>query len=516
MKKNKLKHLLKFGILLFGVSLFIISCQKDDETYELESKTPKSNLNITTVRTNDIENNSNLMRVINKAKKKVSDNKTNKTVYNAEYDFTINTDYAKVIENNGLKNYTFGVYRTLDNGLLENLLLEEQADSTFKVSLVQYNITNSEKNSLINGQVVDLENKITFIAIDDISDTIFCKVNSDAETCIVYSYEWVEGQICGAGGNHTYSQGSECSAWGNPDLMATSGGYVLTASEIDCSGGGSTTDPSSPSGDTSGSTQNGGYSSGTNNEAPDTTPILCPECPEIDEFKDPCIYLKNATDNQNIQTAINNVKPQTQSKIEFAYEIERQYNYDTESYDYTATLKAGSNFNTPVQVGGHIQGQVHNHPKNGIAIPTWGDIQWTYACEDNNTNRNNNSAYNIVVVKDPENTDSTITYAVTIEDFDALGTQVDFEMSQPKVEEKEDLEDKLAIINKKFSKNFKDIGNDTSALEQKFLEVHANYGISLYKMNDDTNKWEKLSLENPYDPDNPNADNSVIKEPCNN
>lgn len=514
MKKNKLNRLLKFGILLFGASLFIISCQKDDETYELESKIPKSNLNLTTLKTKEIQKNTNLMRVINKAKKKVSDNKTYKTVYNADYDFIINTDYAKVIENNGLKNYTFGVYRTVDNGLLENLLLEEQADNTFRVSLVQYNITETEKNSLINRETIDADGKITFITLDDISDAIFSKVNSDAETCIAYSNEYQNGANCYSG-QHDYSDGAICWYWqqGMTIFMATSGGFVLTASEQDCGGGGSTPDPGTTNGNPDGGPQVG---SGGTYVPPTTTPVLCPECPELEELKDPCIYLKNATDNQNIQTAINNVKPQTQTKIEFSYEIEKQYNYDTESYDYTATLKAGSNFNTPVQVGGHIQGQVHNHPKNGIAIPSWGDIEWTYQCEDNNTNRNNNSAYNIVVVKDPENTDSTITYAVTINDFNALETQIDFEMDQENVLDEPDSEKKLAIINKKFREYFQDIQDDTSALQQKFLEVHYNYGISLYKMNDDTNNWEKLSLENPFDPNNPNANNTVVKEPCNN
>ncbi|WP_452597084.1 hypothetical protein, partial [Pontimicrobium sp. MEBiC01747] len=134
------------------------------------------------------------MRIINKAEKKVSDNKAGKTVYNEIYDFTINTHYAKVItHNNGLKNYTFGVYRAEDNGLLENVLLEEQADHTFKVFLVQYTITETEKNSLINREIVNLDDKITFTPLDDISDTIFSKVNSDAETCTVYSYDWYTG-----------------------------------------------------------------------------------------------------------------------------------------------------------------------------------------------------------------------------------------------------------------------------------------------------------------------------------
>lgn len=284
MKKYKFKYFLKFGIFLFGVSFFIFACQTDDETYIQESNTPKTNLNLTILRTKDVEKNTSLMRIINRAEKKVSDNKAGRIVYNADYDFTINTSYAKVIETNGLKNYTFGVYRTQDNGLLENLLLEEQADSTFKVSLVQYNITSTEKNNLIDKQVVDVEDKITFVELDDISDSIFYKVNSDAESCTVFSYEWEQGSSC-ASGQHEYTDAGACDYWGNANQMATSGGWVLTASEGDCGGGGSTPGPSGPpAGNPSSGNQSGGYGSGGGAYVPpSTTPVLCPECPELDE-----------------------------------------------------------------------------------------------------------------------------------------------------------------------------------------------------------------------------------------
>jgi len=116
------------------------------------------------------------MRIINKAETKRIESKTNKTVYNSQYDFTINTSYAKVITNtNGLKNYTFGVYRAEDNELLENLLLQEQEDNTFKVSLVQYNLTAEERNILANQAIVNVDDKITYVILEDISDTIFNK-----------------------------------------------------------------------------------------------------------------------------------------------------------------------------------------------------------------------------------------------------------------------------------------------------------------------------------------------------
>jgi hypothetical protein len=284
------------------MALLVFNCQKEEIT-EQSSKTEDFISNRTSkfsmLKTKEIENDKNLMRIIKDADIKKQESRANKTVYNAQYDFTINTNYAKVIANElGTHNYTFGVYREEDNGLLENLLLKEQTDGTFEVYLVQYDITTQERNTLANQEIVDVENKITYVPLEDISSSVFDKVNSTAETCTVFSYEWEQGSTCNAGGNHTYNEGSECSEWGNPDLMATSGGYVLTSQEVDCGSGtstgydpGNTDDSNTNSNNTSGGYGNNG---GANTE-PDTTPILCTDCPEVEFEEEDC-----EVDNQDM------------------------------------------------------------------------------------------------------------------------------------------------------------------------------------------------------------------------
>ncbi|WP_452601001.1 hypothetical protein, partial [Pontimicrobium sp. MEBiC06410] len=263
------------------------NCQKEDDTLQVQQTALKSNVNISRLNTKAIENDKNLMRIINKAETKRIESKANKTVYNAQYDFTINTNYAKVITNsNGLKNYTFGVYRTENNGVLENLLLQEQEDHSFKVSLVQYNITPNERNALASREIVDVEDKITYITLEDISDTIFDKVNSDAETCTVYSYEWEAGNLCDSG-QHDYADGAACDYWSNPNQAATSGGWVLTSNETSCGdGGGSTNTDSNPNSNPNGSNQTTSNGGGIE---PSTTPVLCPGCPVISEEDEVCL-----------------------------------------------------------------------------------------------------------------------------------------------------------------------------------------------------------------------------------
>lgn len=280
----------KITLHIFVLSLILVlfNCQKDDDTIIQEEQQKSSNVTFTTIRSKTIENNKALKTILEKQKTKQIEAKTSKTIYNEQYDFTINTDYAKVIEHNSLKRYTFGVTRTEDNGLLENLLLKEQTDGTYKVYLVQYAITIEERSTLANQEIVDVDNKITYVPLEDISSSIFNKVNSDAETCTVYSYEWQQASTCGAGGNHTYQDGGYsatnpggCHAWGNPDLMATSGGYVLTSNEQDC-GSGSTSgyDPSNNNTNSNTTNSNGG---GNYTPIPDTEVILCTDCPLIED-----------------------------------------------------------------------------------------------------------------------------------------------------------------------------------------------------------------------------------------
>jgi len=279
-----MKHYITKTLVCLCMAIFVFNCQKEDDNLQEQNKTTpfSKSLNLSRLNTKAIKNDKNLMRIITKAETKRVEAKANKTVYNAQYDFTINTSYAKVItSSNGLKNYTFGVYRTEDNSLLENLLLKEQEDNTFKVFLVQYNITTEERNTLANQEIVDIEDKITYVPLEDISDTIFDKVNSDAETCTVYSYEFQAGDLCHSG-QHDYADGAACDFWSNPDQAATSGGWVLTSNEVSCTGGNSTgdTDPNSNSTNPNQTTSNGG---GDATNEPSTTPVLCTDCPPIEE-----------------------------------------------------------------------------------------------------------------------------------------------------------------------------------------------------------------------------------------
>ncbi|WP_417857865.1 hypothetical protein [Xanthomarina gelatinilytica] len=124
-------------------------------------------------------------------------NTQNRLVHSSAYGFYIDTDVATYMENaNGsYHSYTFPVIRDNPTVALENILFSLQADGTYKVSLVSYNLTENEKEALLNGQFVDLTNKIFKENIngEDLSNVVF---NKEIQTTFTTS------NICACEPNH--------------------------------------------------------------------------------------------------------------------------------------------------------------------------------------------------------------------------------------------------------------------------------------------------------------------------
>lgn len=226
----------------------------------------------------------------------------------------------------------------------------------------------------------------------------------------------------------------------------------------------------------------------------------------------PCETLEKAKSDTKVQTAIDFLKTKTSGKQEFAYGIDRAKTLfdDTEGFvnEYSTTFYTGSNYTINVKTGTSTQGQAHNHPINGLSIPSWDDIYWTQQCEENNSVNNNNTAFNIIVAADPDNAGEHVLYAITINNLATLQQATSADFAHPKVVKKVTNKEKQDEIMNNFEEKFSNVPDNSNALETKFLNIFANYGINLHKFNDATGKWEKLKL-------NPNNSNEVEVEPCN-
>lgn len=289
---KQLRLLTKIGTLIFGISLLLTNCQKDDGLQVLEETETKDQSTFTVSRINQskiLENKAviNKIQSIKSQKKNTQTNAQNKTVYSEELNFYINTDRATYIENleGNYHSYTFPIYRDTDNGLLENLLLSLQQDGTYKAFIVSYDLTEQEKEDLDNGLYIDLEDRSTYTLIDNnnLPSNIMGKVYNE---CVTDSHSY---WICGNGvvGHNADTPRDQCHAssydyvieleWG---LCPDSGGDGSDPGTVET--GNETDDPCDTCG--SGGTSAGGSTGSGNPEV--TSPTTDNSSPDYLRFKD--------------------------------------------------------------------------------------------------------------------------------------------------------------------------------------------------------------------------------------
>tara|TARA_B110000967_G_C18692954_1_gene463989 strand:- start:182 stop:472 length:291 start_codon:yes stop_codon:yes gene_type:complete len=93
MGKNRLEIYLKLGILLFGVSILLTICEREDASEEIiQTNDQATDLVLKHFSSKDIEGNPKLVSKLGKFKDKLTRNKSAKfsptSIYNSEYDFT--------------------------------------------------------------------------------------------------------------------------------------------------------------------------------------------------------------------------------------------------------------------------------------------------------------------------------------------------------------------------------------------------------------------------------------------
>jgi hypothetical protein len=135
MKKTK-KYVL-LGILLFGMTFVLTNCEKDFDNLE-ESSIKDTPFKMRIIKGDELKKNSSITKKLKKINTKIQQKSS---VYNAEYDFYVETDFAKYIESDdgSFHSYTFLIHRNVDNGLLENLVFTSQDDGSYESKIVTYN-----------------------------------------------------------------------------------------------------------------------------------------------------------------------------------------------------------------------------------------------------------------------------------------------------------------------------------------------------------------------------------------
>ena len=476
--RHKIKIVHK--LLIFGIAVLLSSCSED--LYEPENTFNKQGIKISKVSLKEpkFQNKTNLIQEVNKIKsKQVLASNANRMVFDSINNFYFDDENGMLIENiNGYESYTFKVEReTPIDSKLENVIFSKNQEGGYDTYLAKYPFSDEEIKTL---STEAFENMQTDFQMLNRAVAVICITITTYGGC-----------------NETHSNGYTCSNETatydcyNMDGGSGGGGSSGSGSNTGGSGNGSGTGTTWQGGGISTTPTGGGGSSSTPTEP------------------DPCTTLSEAKNNNKVQTAIDDLKTKTTGEQEFAYEIERKRtDYTPTGSTYNTILHSGGNFGIIVPYGIPVQGQAHNHPINGVAIPSWDDIYWTQLCEQDNGVFNNGSAFNTIVSPDPANPGGTILYSITIDNIEALQAATAAVFNLPKILAITDEQLKRDAIMEKFKKIFAPLKSNTDAQEKTFLQTFASYGITLSKFNDATQKWEKLKLD-------PTNQNNVIKQPCN-
>jgi len=314
--KRTIKDYLKLGILLFGVSVAITSCQKDDEILTQNNNQTTDKIKVQHKSFSDLLTDKKIAAFVRDypSKREIKNKISNRTLQSQENDFYIDTSKSIYIENSDSfhKSYTFSVIRpNPDENYIENLVLSFPKEGVYQLTLVKYELTLQEIQDVKDGVSIDLSDNL--ITLTPIQDTIFDNILGER-------LEFIQDGDCyslvdtGCSyGNHTDGMdedGGDCPGHYENEIWSFCNESGGGGSGISGGDGSPTGDPSGGEGTSGG----GGSSSGGGDVIDDsckgcgwTAPI--PDIPELElEEEEECIPLtaENQTAITNYLTANSN------------------------------------------------------------------------------------------------------------------------------------------------------------------------------------------------------------------
>lgn len=211
-------------------------------------------------------------------------------VYSANNDLYIDVDEAIYLESidGNYHSYTFPILRAEDSDLTENLLLSLNIENSYDAYIISYNLSQSEKELLLNNEFVDLEDKTTIEAIENFDpDTVLNKtlyVYADTVSGEVTCWEMSQGTSQGTGDDIVEFTATDC-PWdvgaGGGDGSPPTFDYSIPPSYINLPDYYSGSDITYLSG-----SNYGGNDGNDNGNGPTSSPfILTPEQEYLKKFK---------------------------------------------------------------------------------------------------------------------------------------------------------------------------------------------------------------------------------------
>ena len=504
MTKNRPKNYLKLIILLFGISLILVNCHKDDPNKNLENSDEIQDIISRKLPFEQLPNFNKASKTLNKLKSDLNSPNSTFNKGSGENEMTVFTDEVLYMEYAETHTYTFKLLRSNPEFYVENIVLHYNVDTeNYDEYLLQYDVSFDEYQDLLNGLPLWENTKVKISKLNaGTLSSLFGK-----STCF-RSCRTITAN-CTAGGNHPPDDPDCCATKGT--CSSDQGGYTYQSCGTVCI---DTTPTEEEDPEPSGSGGGGGGDSTSNDDVvTNPEPIPCEDRnseTDIDGncFEDensilepnPCENINSLLTNTDIKNKIQSLK--TTENLNLNYEKGFILKTDNTG-SLTATPKNGNPNQNSMQVelssngeepDGSVSGFIHTHYNGLLPAFSIGDIKTL------------NGAYQWRKYKNKPLKDLTVivvtqsgVFALVIKDESAFET----EGRKLHTSEFEDIKNEAE----------KDIAKKTKSNYQRSIRnlidvILPTYGLDLYKANEDLTSWNKVN------PDPNNKDNTITT-PCN-
>jgi len=258
MRYQRFKHYLKFGILLFGISLFLFGCEKEETTTINQYNNETSKLEFRRIPLEDFEELNSNTKVYNKIFSNLDISNTNKRKSNSnEEKLIILTNEIVEVKKNNIITYTFRVKKTdFSSKDFQNLMIHRYSNDSVKLAIINYTYTGEKENfpysvtyeNISSEDLADYNNILNYA-----SKQVVLGLGMIVDDCVSISY-W-----CPAGGTNYHTTDICGAGTGTTE-------YFLDFSGCDLGGGGSGQSVGS------GNDNNVGGTTGSNNDSGNTNP----------------------------------------------------------------------------------------------------------------------------------------------------------------------------------------------------------------------------------------------------
>lgn len=451
-----------------------------------------------------------LLESFNKAYEKVKAekqrNKTLRTALEDEFNFTIVEGRdVNIVEKENYTYYNILIERTVNDSLyFENLVLKISANEDMDAFIAKYNKNNLNATIFQEGDIelTAIINKVSSICFsvcemlcNDLGSGEYSTPHSPDSGCSGGNISLDCRPICfSSGGGGGYDGGPAGPS--GPENTSPSGGGG--------SGGGTPPPPYEPQ------PNNNGAGSGNNEPEPEL--VVLPVFNLDDDLgpETPCQTLKKHLSTVT-GVKLKAILPGLQAKVTERGERGKSLVKSTSGTYTTPDIPAVTGLLLTTSFGGNIFGSIHTHPKD-TALPMFSftDVYSLRLFYEGATEANLPEVVIYLVCKEAG---VNKTYALKIDDYDAFYDAIIADIAAsnilPKlaeIPEDEREQELLRLMDEKVRNLYV---NNPYNLQQAFLNHFGAFGISLYEVNNIGTNWNKLTLKNPIDANDP-----IEKTPC--